>query len=76
MRTAALHSSSMALTQPFMLPFIGLTAPPSAGRIVVELPALIALLVYAPLGWVIVKLIWLVFCRPSARSISTYRRTE
>lgn len=63
-----------AITEPFMLPFRGLTATPAAGGIVIEIPALIAIIVYALLAWVVVKLIWLLLYRPSARTTSIYRR--
>lgn len=62
------------ITRPFMLPFITLTATPSAGPMVVDIPALIAIVVYSLLAWVIVKLIWLLLYRPSARTVTTYRR--
>jgi hypothetical protein len=62
------------ITAPFMLPFQGLTATPSSGGIVVEIPTLVAIIVYALLAWVIVKLIWLLLYRPSARATSVYRR--
>jgi uncharacterized protein YggT (Ycf19 family) len=62
------------ITEPFMLPFRGLTASPAANGIVVEIPALVAIIVYALLAWVIMKLIWLLLYRPSARTTSVYRR--
>jgi uncharacterized protein YggT (Ycf19 family) len=62
------------LTEPFLLPFIGLTGTPQAGGMVLEIPALIAMIVYALIGWVLVKLIWLLFYRPSTRSVTTYNR--
>ena len=60
----------------FLWPFVGLTASPSSGGMVLEVPALIALLVYALLGWVVVRSLWVVFDRVSARSISTYDRSR
>jgi hypothetical protein len=63
------------ITDLFMLPFMGLTATPStSGGIVLEIPTLVAIIVYALLAWVIVKLIWLLLYRPSARATSVYRR--
>ena len=48
----------------FLWPFRGLTATPSAGGYVLELPAFVALLVYALLAWGIVRLVWILLYRP------------
>ena len=48
----------------FLRPFRGLTATPSAGGYVLELPAFVALLVYALLAWGIVRLVWILLYRP------------
>jgi len=58
----------------FLAPFFTLTASPSAGRVVLEIPALIAMIVYVLLGWVIVRIIWLVFAPTASRSHTTYDR--
>ena len=60
----------------FLWPFAGATASPSSGGMVLETPALIALLVYALLGWVVVRGLWVLFDRVSARSVSTYDRSR
>jgi uncharacterized protein YggT (Ycf19 family) len=52
------------LSDVFLLPFRGLTATPSAGGFVLELPAFVALLVYALLAWGIVRLVWILLYRP------------
>lgn len=52
-----------SLTNPFMAPFVGLTAEPSAAGVVLELPAIIAMIVYGLLGWLIVRLVWILFSR-------------
>ncbi len=52
-----------SVTDVFMAPFAGLTATPSAGGVVLELPAIVAMIVYALLGWLIVRLIWVLFGR-------------
>ena len=41
-----------------------------------EIPALIAMLVYALLGWAVVRSLWVVFDRVSARSVTTYDRSR
>jgi YggT family protein len=52
-----------SVTGPFMAPFAGLTAEPSAAGVVLELPAIVAMIVYALLGWLVVRLIWILFGR-------------
>ncbi len=60
----------------FMGPFSGLTASPSAGGMVLEVPTLIAMAVYALFFWIVVRVLWLVFDQPSARMVSsTVRQT-
>jgi hypothetical protein len=51
-------------TDIFLWPFAGLTGSPSAHGLVLEIPTVIAILVYALLGWVIVKLIYLILYKP------------
>ncbi len=52
------------LSDVFLWPFRGLTATPSAGGFVLELPAFVALLVYALLAWGVVRLVWILLYRP------------
>jgi hypothetical protein len=47
------------ITDLFLLPFMGLTVAPEAGGLVLDIPALIAMVVYAAFGWLMVRLIWL-----------------
>jgi YggT family protein len=63
-----------AFTDLFLRPFSGLTITPSAQGMVLEIPAIIAMFVYALVGWVIVRLVWLVFYQPAARSVRTVER--
>ena len=58
----------------FLQPFFGLTGSPAAGGSVLEIPSLIAMLVYALLFWAIVKVVQLLFARADTRSVSTYNR--
>jgi YggT family protein len=58
----------------FLDPFFTLTASPAAGRIVLEIPSLIAIAVYALLAWAIVRIVWLLFAPTRVRSTSTYDR--
>lgn len=52
------------ITEVFVLPFQGLTATPSAGGFVLEIPSLVAMLVYALLGWAVAKTFWVLLYRP------------
>jgi YggT family protein len=58
-------------TDLFLWPFAGLTATPSVQGMVLDVPAIIAIFVYALVGWVIVRLVWLFFYQPAARSVRT-----
>jgi hypothetical protein len=51
-------------TSLFLFPFAGLTATPSAGGMVLEIPTVIAMVVYALIGWAIERIIWVIFYRP------------
>ena len=63
-----------AFTDLFLWPFNGLTIAPSFGGIVLEIPAIIAIFVYALVGWVIVRLFWLLFYNPTSRTVRTVER--
>ncbi len=65
-----------ALTSLFLAPFFGLTGEPSADGLVLEVSSLIAMLVYLLFFWVVTRVVWLVYNRPSARHISTYERHQ
>lgn len=63
------------LTDVFLLPFSGLINSPAIGNGVFEISSIIALLVYAFLAWVIVRLFRLIFTPARTRqSVTTYRR--
>jgi hypothetical protein len=53
-----------AFTDIFLWPFHGLTVTPAVGGMVLEIPAIIGMFVYALLAWVIVRIIWFLFYRP------------
>jgi hypothetical protein len=61
-------------TDLFLWPFHGLTPTPAAEGMVLEISSIIAMVVYVLVAWLIIRLIWLLFYRPSTRSISTYER--
>jgi len=61
----------------FLGPFFGLVgSPTSSSGMVLEVPSLIAMLVYALLGWLFITVIWPLFERPTTTSTSTYDRFE
>ena len=63
-----------AFTDLFLWPFRGLTIAPSFNGMVLELPAMIAILVYALAGWLLVRLVWLLFYNPASRTVRTVER--
>lgn len=67
-------SGVYSFTDIFLWPFFGLTGTPAAGGMVLEIPSIIGMIVYALIGWVIVKLIWLLLYRPSTSRVETYDR--
>lgn len=48
----------------FLFPFEGVVNNPVIGAAVVELSSLIAMVVYALLGWAVERIIWMIFYRP------------
>ena len=50
-------------TAPFLWPFQGLLYTPTFGGVLVELPALIAIIVIGLIAWIITRFIWLLFSR-------------
>jgi hypothetical protein len=52
------------VTSLFLFPFAGLTGTPAAGGMVLEISTVIAMVVYALIGWAIERIIWLIFYRP------------
>lgn len=66
-----------SFTDLFLWPFAGLTISPSAGGFTLEIPSVIAMIVYAVMGWVLASLIWIIFARSGSRSVMvTERRRE
>ena len=64
------------LTDIFLWPFFGLTATPQLGGMVLELSSIIALVVYAVVAWVVVRLIWLLFYKPPTKTVTTYEHDD
>jgi len=62
------------LSELFVWPFTGLTSTPGAEGFVFDLPAIVAMIVYALAGWLITQFIWVLFHRRHTNRISTYKR--
>jgi hypothetical protein len=56
-------------TDLFLFPFAGLTATPASGGMVLEVSSMIAMVVYALLAWVAVKLVEVIFYRPRSSDV-------
>ena len=63
-----------SFTALFLAPFTGLTTNPAVDGMVLEITSIIAMIVYALIALAVIRLVWLVFYQPSARSVSTYER--
>jgi len=60
------------LSQLFVAPFLNLTISPGAEGIVLEVPSLIAMAVYAFAGWLVIRLTWVLLYRRGTRTVETY----
>lgn len=64
-----------SLTDVFLAPFAGLVGSPVIGNGVIEIYSMIAIVVYALLAWLVVRLFRLIFTPARTRhSVTTYRR--
>jgi len=52
------------ITDLFVAPFASLTGAPAAGGMVLEVSTLIAMIVYALIGWVLARIVYVLFYRP------------
>lgn len=64
------------LTQLFLWPFQSLIANPSFQNMTLEVTTIIAIIVYALLGWIIVRMIWVIFYRSPTSQVTTYDRQQ
>jgi hypothetical protein len=64
------------MSAPFMDPFLTLIESPTSGNSVLEIPVLVAILVYSLIAWVLVRLTWVLLYRPGKRVISTYEEED
>jgi YggT family protein len=58
----------------FVGPFFGLTGSPASSGMVLEVPSLIAMLVFGLLGWLVISFILPLFARTTTSTNSTYDR--
>ncbi len=72
----AFASLIYGVTALFVAPFAGLVGNPAVGGNVLEITSFVALIVYALVAAVLIRLVWLLFYHPSARSVTTYERDQ
>jgi hypothetical protein len=72
----AIASLLYSFTDLFLLPFAGLTSTPSSGGMVLEISSVIAMVVYALIGWAAAKLVEVVFYRPRTAVVSVTQSTS
>ena len=64
------------LTQLFLWPFQSIIANPTIQNFTLEMTSIIAMLVYAFIGWIFVRLIWVVFHHTPTTRVTTYDREK
>lgn len=69
-----LVSSVYNLTGLFLAPFNSLMGNPAVGSKVLELTSIIAIIGYVLIAWGIIRLVWLLFYKPSSRTVTPYER--
>jgi YggT family protein len=62
------------LSEIFLWPFRNIVANPGFQNYILEITSLIAMIVYALIGWVLVRLIWVLFYRAPTSQVTTYHR--
>ena len=62
-------------TAPFLFPFEGLVASPTAGNMVLELSSMFAMLIFALIAWAVERTIWLIFYRPRGPVVAVTETT-
>lgn len=70
----AFASFLYGLTKFFVIPFESLIGAPSTAGMTFEFTTLIAMIIYALIGWVLVRLVYVLFYRPRG-PVSTQQRT-
>jgi hypothetical protein len=62
------------LSELFLWPFRNIVANPGFQNYILEVTSLIAMIVYALIGWALVRLIWVLFYRAPTSQVTTYHR--
>lgn len=62
-------------TAPFLFPFEGLVASPTAGNMVLELSSMFAMLIFALIAWALERTVWLIFYRPRGPVVAVTETT-
>ena len=62
------------LSQLFLWPFQNIVANPVFQNYVLEISSIVAMIVYPLIGWVIVRLVWVLFYRRPTSQVTTYHR--
>lgn len=62
------------LSELFLWPFRNIVANPGFQNYILEITSLIAMIVYALIGWAIVRLVWVLFYRAPTSQVTTYHR--
>jgi len=60
----------------FLFPFAGLTGTPTAGGMQLEISSIIAMGVYAVVGWLFERLVWVIFYRPREAVVAVTQQTS
>ena len=63
-------------TNLFLFPFAGLIGTPTAGGMVLEISSVIAMVVYALLGWAFERIVWVIFYRPRETAVAVTQQTS
>jgi hypothetical protein len=63
-------------TDVFLFPFAGLMPTPASGGMVLEISSVVAMVVYALIGWALAKLVEVVFYRPRGTVIAVTESTS
>lgn len=67
----AFASFIYGITAPLIAPFNGLTGSPSFDEATLEISSIVAAIIYALVAWALIKLVWLLFYRPTTTDAST-----
>jgi len=64
------------LSTPLVAPFLGLFGSPQAGANVLEMQSIVALVVYVVVGWLLAKLVWMLFGETRSAAVTTSSSVE